>query len=56
VVDFIGQSYYLREFEWGGLFTPSSLELEELAYKGREARLVVLAIKPGPMPSLERSL
>jgi hypothetical protein len=41
VVDFVGQSCYLREFEWGGLFTPSSLELGESAYKGREARFVV---------------
>jgi hypothetical protein len=56
VVDFGGQSCYLWEFEWGGLFTPSSLELEESAYEGREARFVVLAIKPGPTPSLKRSL
>jgi hypothetical protein len=56
VVDFVGQSCYLREFEWGGLFTPSSLELGELAYKGREDRFMVIAIKPGPMPSPERRL
>jgi hypothetical protein len=56
VVDFVGQSCYLREFKWGGLLTPSSLELRESAYKGREARLVVLTIKPSPMPSPERSL
>jgi hypothetical protein len=56
VVDFGGQSCHLWEFEWGGLFTPSSLELEESAYEGREARFVVLAIKPGPTPSLKRSL
>jgi hypothetical protein len=56
VVDFGGQSCYLWEFEWGGLFTPSSLELEESAYEGREARFVVLTIKPGPTPSLKRSL
>jgi hypothetical protein len=51
VVDFVGQGCYLREFEWGGLFTPSSLELTESAYKGREPRLMVLAIKSGPMQS-----
>jgi hypothetical protein len=56
VVDFVGQSCYLREFEWGGLFTPSSLELRETAYKGREARFMVLLIKRGHMPSPERSL
>jgi hypothetical protein len=32
------------------------LELKELADKGREARFMVLAIKPGHMPSWERSL
>jgi hypothetical protein len=56
VVDFVGQNCYLREFEWGGLFTPSSLELGEMAYKRREARFMVLTIKPGHMPSSERSL
>jgi hypothetical protein len=55
VVDFVGQSYHLGEFEWGGLVTPSSFELGEPAYKGREARFMVLTIKPCPMPSLERS-
>jgi hypothetical protein len=45
VVDFVSQSGYLREFEWGGLFTTSSLELGESAYKGREARFVVLTKK-----------
>jgi hypothetical protein len=30
------------------------LELVESTYKGREARFMVLAIEPGPMPSLER--
>jgi hypothetical protein len=33
VVDFIGQSCHMGEFEWGDLFTPSSLELRESAYK-----------------------
>jgi hypothetical protein len=32
------------------------LELRESTYKRREARFVVLRIKPGPMPSPERSL
>jgi hypothetical protein len=55
VVHFVGESCHLGEFEWGGLVTPSSLELGEPAYKGREAGFMVLAIK-GPMPSTERSL
>jgi hypothetical protein len=32
------------------------MELRESAYKGREARFMVLAIKLGPMPSPEKSL
>jgi hypothetical protein len=56
LVNFVGRSCYMREFEWGGLFTPSSLELGESAYKRREARFMVLTIKPGPMPSPQRSL
>jgi hypothetical protein len=56
VVNFVGQSCYLREFEWGGLFTPSSLKFGESVYKGREARFMILAIELGPMPSPERSL
>jgi hypothetical protein len=51
VVDFVGQSCNLGEFEWGGFFTPCSLELKESAYKGREAMFMVLTIKPGPKPS-----
>jgi hypothetical protein len=51
VVDFVGQSCHLGEFEWGGLSTPSSLEHGEAAYKGREVGFMVLAIKPGPMRS-----
>jgi hypothetical protein len=56
VVDFVGKSSHLGEFEWGGLFIPSSLELKESTYKGRGARFMVLTIKPSSMPSLERSL
>jgi hypothetical protein len=56
VVDFVAQSCYLREFEGGGLLTPCSLELRESAYKGREARFMILAIKLGHMQSLEKSL
>jgi hypothetical protein len=56
VVDFVGQSCHLGEFEWGWLFTPSSLKLREPSYKGREARYMVLVIKLGPMPSPERGL
>jgi hypothetical protein len=56
VVAFVCQSYNLGEFEWGGFFTPSSLELRESAYKGREARCMVLTIKQSPMPYPKRSL
>jgi hypothetical protein len=56
VVDFVGQSCYLREFELGGLFSPSSLEFWESAIKGREARFMLLTIKPDPMPSPKRSV
>jgi hypothetical protein len=56
VVDFVGPSYHLGEFELGELFTPSSVELEELAYKGRGILFMVFTIKPCPMPSPERSL
>jgi hypothetical protein len=56
VVDFVGQSCNLRELEWGRFFTPSSLEFRESTYKGREARLIVLTIKLGPIPSPQRSL
>jgi hypothetical protein len=45
----------LREFEWSQLLAPSSLELEWSTYKRREGRLMVLAIEPCPMPSLEKS-
>jgi hypothetical protein len=57
VVNFVGQSCYLREFEWGELFTSSSLKFRELlAYKGRQARFMILAIEPGLMPSPKISL
>jgi hypothetical protein len=56
VVVFVGHNCYLGKFEVGELFTPCSLELKELAYKGWEARFMALGIKPGPMPSLERIL
>jgi hypothetical protein len=41
----------LGEFDWSWLFTPSNLELEELANKRREARFTVVAVEPCPMPS-----
>jgi hypothetical protein len=48
-VDFVDQSCHLGEFEWSWLFTPSSLELEELANKMREARFMVHVVEPCPM-------
>jgi hypothetical protein len=56
VVDFVGQSCNMGEFEWGRLFTPSPLEPRESANKGREAWFMVLTIEPCPVPSPERSL
>jgi hypothetical protein len=41
-VDLVGQGGNIGELEWSQLFTPSSLELGEPAYKWTEARLVVL--------------
>jgi hypothetical protein len=54
-IDFVGQSYYLGEFEWSWLFTPSSLELGESANERREDKFMVLVVELGPMPSLEGS-
>jgi hypothetical protein len=46
----------LGKLEWSLLFAPRVVELRESAHKGREARLIILAIEPCPMPSLKRSL
>jgi hypothetical protein len=53
-IDLVGQGSDLGELEWSRFFAPSTLELEESAYKWREAGLVVLAIEPCPMPSTKR--
>jgi hypothetical protein len=45
----------LGELKWSRLFAPSSLELEESAYKSREAGFVVLTIEPCSVPSPESS-
>jgi hypothetical protein len=44
VIDFVGQSSKLGEFKLGRYFTPSPLELRELANKRREARFMVFAV------------
>jgi hypothetical protein len=54
-VDLVHQGGNLRELEWSWLFTPSSLELMEPAYKWKEAGFMVLTIEPCSVPSLERS-
>jgi hypothetical protein len=56
MVDFVGQNCNLGKFVLGGLLTLGSLDLKESAYKGREDRFMVLAIKPSPVLSMERSL
>jgi hypothetical protein len=42
------------ELDWSRLFTPSSLELREPAYEWREARFMVLEVKPCPVASPKR--
>jgi hypothetical protein len=53
-VDLVNQGSYFRSFEQSRLFTPSSMELGELAYKGGEARFMVLKVEPCSVPSPER--
>jgi hypothetical protein len=53
-VDLVNQGSHLRSFEWSRFFTPSSLELGELAYEGGEAGFVVLTVEPCSMPSPKR--
>jgi hypothetical protein len=53
-VELVDQSNNLRDFDWSRLFTSGSLELEELADEGGEARFVILAVQPCSMPSPER--
>jgi hypothetical protein len=55
-VNFVGQSYHLREFKWSWLFTPSSLELGESTSKRREARFMVFVVEPCPMLSPQGSI
>jgi hypothetical protein len=45
-VDLVNQGIHLGSFEWSRLFTPGSLELEELGYEGEEAGFVVLTVEP----------
>jgi hypothetical protein len=53
-VDLINQGNHLRSFKWSRLLTPSSMELKESAYEGRETRFVVLTVEPCSVPSPER--
>jgi hypothetical protein len=55
-IDFVGQGRDVGEFKRSRFFTASPLEFRELAHKGREARFMILAVEPRPMPTLERSL
>jgi hypothetical protein len=50
-VDLVNQGIHLGSFEWSRLFTPGSLELEELGYEGGEAEFVVLTVEPCSVPS-----
>jgi hypothetical protein len=50
-VDLVDQGSHLRGFKGSRLFTPSSLELGESAYKGGEAGHMVLVVELGSMPS-----
>jgi hypothetical protein len=53
-VDLVNQGSHLRSFEWSRLFNPGSLELEESAYEGGEARFMVPTVEPCSVPSPER--
>jgi hypothetical protein len=53
--DLVIQGSNLGELKWSRLFAPSSLKLGKSACKWTDARLMVLAIEPCPMPSLKRS-
>jgi hypothetical protein len=46
----------MGEIERSRFFTSSPLKFRESAYKRREARFMVLAVEPCPVPSLKRSL
>ncbi len=46
----------MGEFDRCRFFNPSPMIFRESAHKSREARFMVLVVKPCPMPSLERSL
>jgi hypothetical protein len=52
-VDLVNQCSHLRSLEQSRLFTPGSLELGELSYKGGEAGFVGLAVEPCFVPSPE---
>jgi hypothetical protein len=56
VVDSVAQGGYDWELGRCGFCRLGTTELEESANKGREARFMVFGIKPGLVPSLERSL
>jgi hypothetical protein len=56
VVDLVAQGGYDWELDRCGFFGPGTTELRESTNKGQEARFMVFTIKPGLVPSLERSL
>jgi hypothetical protein len=56
VVDSVAQGGYDWELGSCGFFGPCTTKLRESANEGWEARFMVFVIKPGLVPSLERSL
>jgi hypothetical protein len=56
VVDTIAHGDYDWELDRCGFFRLGTTELGESANEWREARFMIFTIKPGLMPSLERSL
>jgi hypothetical protein len=55
-INLVDQSHDVGEIKRGRFFTPWPLKFREPAYKRREARFMVLAVEPHPVPSPKVSL
>jgi hypothetical protein len=53
-IDFVDQSCHLRSFKRSWLFALDPLEFGESVDEPREAKFMVLAVEPCPVPSPER--
>jgi hypothetical protein len=54
--NFVAQGCNQGKFERSRFFTPSPLKFRDSAHKGTEARLMILIVEPGPVPSLHRNI